>query len=258
MIWLLSLWVCVMSCSAHASWNEHYHDIISVLGLKSTVSLTDWGRYISSQMIDNPAPFYNNFKKRHPGFYCKHRYFFHWGYNAIPWNSFLETKVKAYCAYQQSIDAKKKVSVTDTIIAFKKEIQQEQKRRNRQINSKTESLFGFPHGGRGAVYTRFFASMAYNVHLIGDYTSDNTDLEGLQNINDLIGMIVEELRHFDRNGSEQLVKDISFINKRFVGPQKKADALLLYLKQAVPSLVRESQGGAVYRWLKNRGFEFAE
>ena len=240
----------------HAGWGEHHADIIAVLGFEDSPQLRSWTKLISSDMIDKHEPFYSRFKQKHPGFRCKHRLFFHWGYNAEPWNPSLGAKVKEYCNRLQSQNKKRRISLNDTIKQFKEEIRGEQKRRNRLINEKTENTFGFGHGGKDAKNARFFASISYNVHLIGDYTSDNTDLEGLQNLKDIIGLIVIELRDFDKVRSREVIKGITNINKRYVGPQKKADVLLKYLKKEVPSFVKEAQNGSIYRRLGKKGVKF--
>ncbi|CCZ12691.1 unknown [Prevotella sp. CAG:1092] len=207
-------------------------------------------------MIDKHEPFYSRFKQKHPGFRCKHRLFFHWGYNAEPWNPSLGAKVKEYCNRLQSQNKKRRISLNDTIKQFKEEIKCEQKRRNRLINKETENTFGFGHGGKEAKFASFFASFAYNVHLIGDYTSDNTDLEGLQKLENIIGLIVKDLQKIDYVRARDIKKGITNINKRYVGPQKKADVLLKYLKKEVPSFVKEAQNGYIYRRLGKKGFKF--
>ena len=239
----------------HSGWGEHYADMIAVLGLEDSPKLKEWAKFISSDMIDKPNPFYNKFKEKHPGFQCKHRFLFHWGYNANPWNSVLESKTKRYCKDLEKT-SHKRVCIEDTIALFKQELRQEQKRRNSLINKRTEDLFGFAHGGKDASFARFFASFAYNVHLIGDYTSDNTDLEGLQNLNEIIGLLVIELRNLDKVKSREVIRGISNMNKKYVGPQKKADALLKYLVQKVPLFLKEAQNGSIYRRIEKRGFKF--
>ena len=41
-----------------------------------------------------------------------------------------------------------------------------------------------------------------------------------------------------------------------MGPQKKADVLLKYLKKEVPSFVKEAQNGSIYRRLGKKGVKF--
>lgn len=114
----------------HSGWGEHYADIIAVLGFENSPQLRNWAKFISSDMIDKHEPFYSKFKQKHPGFSCKHRLFFHWGYNAEPWNPFLEAKVKEYCNHMQSLNNKRIISLNETIQQIKKELKDEQKRRN--------------------------------------------------------------------------------------------------------------------------------
>ena len=241
---------------AHGSWTQHYDDIIAVFGLEGSPSLRGWVQFISSDMIDK-KDFYNELQRKHPGFTCKHRLLFHWGYDAVPWNKDLEKKVKDYCKVCKVFNEE---SIADTIRLFQYEIRSEQKRRNRLINQKTEDLFGFAHGGKDASYARFFASMAYNIHLLGDYTSDNTDLQGLQPLNKLLGSIITELRNFDKNQSEEFIQGINDINRKYadVEPQKKADALLKYFKESIPRFVQVANGGSIKRRLEYKGFKFRE
>ena len=154
----------------------------------------------------------------------------------------------------------KNIDIDSTIRVFKQEIKDEQKRRNRLINGKTEALFGFAHGGTDAKFAEFFASTAYNVHLIGDYTSDNSDLEGLQKLEDIIGLIVIELRKLDDKLAIPIIKEITVINKEIPSssPQKKADMIMACLKKNVPYFIRYAREGSIYRRLSNKGFRFVE
>ena len=77
-----------------------------------------------------------------------------------------------------------------------------------------------------------------------------------KNLKDIIGLIVIELRDFDKVRSREVIKGITNINKRYVGPQKKADVLLKYLKKEVPSFVKEAQNGSIYRRLGKKGVKF--
>lgn len=243
-----------LNMTAHSGWQEHAKDMREVLGLQASAMLNEWMKFISSDMIDKPNPFYNNLKERFPWFSCKHRFLFHWGYDANPWNKELENKVLRYCEINE-------LNKETYLRIFKTELRNEQKRRNRQINQKTEMLFGFAHGGRDASYAHFFAAIAYDVHLLGDYMTDNRDLEGLPEFNSLIGLIITELRKLDNNVFKDLAiqAEINSINRcSIVNTQKKADAIMKCLKRKVPLLIRKGQNGSIYRRLCNKGFIFME
>lgn len=232
---------------SHNSWEEHANDMMAVFGFQENPQLRKWMQFLSSDMIDNIYPFYSKLQDNHPGFACKHRLLFHWGYDAEPWNSSLEARVIRYCnEYDLNIET--------NIRIFKSEIKEEQKRRNRIINQQTETLFGFAHGGKDASFAHFFASMAYNIHLIGDYTSDNSDLDGLQNISNIIGLIVIKIRSLDNLQSKNIIKGITKINNQYSDPQKKADALMAYLKAEMPDFIKKAQNGSIYRRLQSKGF----
>src|SRR5574344_747342 len=235
------------SVIAHSGYQQHVEDMMKVFGFKENADLRNWMRFISSDMIDKYQPFDAELQSRHKGFSCKHRLLFHWGYNAEPWNKPLENKVCSYCEQRD-------LNIESNIRIFKSEMISEQKKRNRTLNRKTELLFGFAHGGRDAVYANFFASMAYNTHLIGDYTSDNSDLDGLVPFNSLIGLIINDLRKFDYLTCKPLIKDIDRINKSYSNVQKKADTLMQYLKTNMPLVIKNAQGGSIKRRLENKGF----
>ena len=231
----------------HNGWEQHADDMMAVFGFNDNRQLREWMKFISSDMIDKVEPFYSRLKANHPGFSCKHRLLFHWGYDSEPWSKQLENRVQVYC---QDYD----LNTESNIRVFKAEIKEEQIKRNRIINERTESLFGFAHGGIDARYAHFFASMAYNIHLLGDYTSDNSDLDGLQDISTIIGLIVIEIRSLDNIQSKQIIKGITKINQQYIDPQEKADMLMIYLKYELPKFIKKAQNGSIYRRLKNKGF----
>lgn len=234
----------------HHGYQEHCEEMIRVFGFVPSPEINAWAKFISSDMIDKCEPFYGNLKARHPKFQCKHRLLFHWGYNSEPWNSALERKVREYCRLVNAIN------VNDTISCFKREFKEEQKRRNYEINKRTEELFGFAHGGTDAMFANRFASMAYNIHLLGDYTSDNKDLEGVLDINRLIGAIVTDIKTLDQREGKILIGGITQINNQIGDTQKKADALMKYLLTEFPPFIKRIRGGSVYRRLKYQNINF--
>lgn len=118
------------------------------------------------------------------------------GYNSRPWTPYLQEKVNSLGWSEEQV----------------KELQQdlfaEQKRRNSKTNAMTEDLFGFEHGGKEARIARVTVSIAYDTHILGDYEPDNSDLDGLQDINSVIGDIINNIRALDKQAGNELIKRI--------------------------------------------------
>lgn len=248
---LLALIVAVMSVDAgvyaHSSWQMHVNDMMEVFGFEPDAELKAWMKFISSDMIDKHEPFYSELKGRHPGFACKHRLLFHWGYDAEPWNEKLEERVRAYCDVQE-------LNAESNIRIFKAELKAEQKRRNGLMNRRTEELFGFARGGRDARYARFFVTMAYNVHLIGDYTPDNRDLEGVQSMENIVRSTNNAIMKLDAKLGAPLVRKINATDRQYPDIQSKAEHLLQMLKAEIPAFIVQAQNGSICRRLERRGF----
>lgn len=259
---LFILQFCVMSIRAHGSFIEHSEDMMDVLGFepntklfsrsKDTRSNDSWTKYISSDMIDN-TDFHKKLQNEHYNFHISssyyHRLLFHWGYNAEPWSKDLEDHIKEYC-YKYDLNVESNIRI------FKSKLKQEQKRRNKLMDTKTQKLFGFSSGGKDRKYAQFFTSMAYNIHLLGDYQTGNKVFEGLPEMNKLIGQIINSLRMLDDVKSKPIEKEISRINQQYVNPQEKADKLMDYLKTSVPKFIKEAQKGSIYRRIEKQGFKF--
>ncbi|MGM9806199.1 MAG: hypothetical protein ACI3Z7_07205 [Candidatus Aphodosoma sp.] len=247
---ILAFAIVTMNASiyAHSSWQEHVSDMMEVFGFEPDTELRNWMKFISSDMIDRHEPFYSGLKEKHPGFTCKHRLLFHWGYDAEPWNGQLEEKVRAYCETQD-------LNAESNIRIFKSELKAEQKRRNALMNRRTEELFGFAHGGRDASYARFFVTMAYNIHLIGDYTPDNRDLDGVQSMDNIIRSTNNAILKADPKLGKPLVKKIDAINRTYPDVQEKSARLLSLLKTELPAFIIHVQKGSIYRRLSARGFK---
>lgn len=260
----LILLLSVLNGYAHSSFIQHCEDIMDVLGFeynlklfsrsKDTKSNQSWTKYISSDMIDNTkSDFHKQLDRDYPGLNISHprnhRLLFHWAYDAEPWNTELERFIRNYC---ENYD----LNIESNIRVFKAKMRSEQARRNRLIIQKTEHIFGLAHGGTERVYSHFLASMAYNVHILGDYTSDNTVLSGLYAFNKLIEQFVDELRKLDNVKSKDIVRGITRINSKNIKPQEKADELMLYLKLHIPAFIKEARNGSFKRLLENRGFSF--
>lgn len=259
----------VLNSYAHSGFIQHCEDIMDVLGFednpklfsrsKDTKNNQSWTKYISSDMIDNTkSEFHKQLDRDYPGLNISHprnhRLLFHWAYEAEPWNTELERFIRNYCEmYDRNIES--------NIRVFKAKIKSEQERRNRLIIQKTEQIFRLAQdgdkGGTKSVYYHFLASMAYNVHILGDYTSgDNTVLNGLYPFEKLVGQFVDKLRKLDYAKSKDIVRGITRINHKNIDVQDKADELMLYLKLHVPAFIKEARNGSFKRLLENRGFNF--
>lgn len=263
-VFTLFLLFSVLNGYAHSGFIQHCEDIMDVLGFednpklfsrsKDTKNNQSWTKYISSDMIDNTkSEFHKQLDRDYPGLNISHprnhRLLFHWAYDAEPWNTDLERLIRNYCD-------KYDLNIESNIRVFKAKIRSEQARRNRLIIQKTEQIFRLAHGGTERVYSHFLASMAYNVHILGDYTSDNTVLSGLYAFDKLIGQFVDELRKLDYAKSKDIVRGITIINRKNIKTQEKADELMLYLKLHVPAFIKEARNGS-FKWLlENRGFRF--
>lgn len=247
------------SSLAHASWEQHADDMYEVLGLERNEKLTDWMKFVSSVLIDNnnteyafsdngePFDFYLYLKEKYPGFQCKHRLLFHWGYNSRPWSTYLQNKVIGY-------------GWSETMIRdFQADLVAEQKRRNSFANNYTENLFGFAHGGKEARVARGIISVVYDVHLLGDYEPDNIDLEGLQDIGSVVGDIINNINALDKRTGAPLAKQLKKISQNpNIEVQEKAAALLIMLKGHFGVFLRTADNGAIEKHLNAQGIFFVD
>ena len=252
----------VLNGYAHSGFVKHGEDIMAVLGFKYNTKLFNrskdksnqsWVKFISGDMIDNRNTFHKQLDQDYEGLNISHsrnhRLLFHWAYEAEPWSAELEQFIREYCETKDR-------NIESNIRVFKAKIKSEQARRNRLIIQKTEQTFGFAHGGTERVYSHFLASMAYNVHILGDYTSDNKVLTGLYPFDKLVGQFVDELRRLDYSKSKDVVRGITQINHKNIDDRYKADELMLYLKLHIPAFIKKARNGSFKRLLENRGFSF--
>lgn len=252
---------CTTCLMAHGSFILHCEDMMQVFGFedntllfsrnKDTRSNTSWTKFISSDMIDN-VEFHRQLESKYEGFKIAsprmHRLLFHWAYNQEPWNRYLESHIRAYCRLSERDEA-------TTIQAIKSDVKAEQKRRNRKINAETERLFGFAHGGKDAKFAEFFASMAYNIHLLGDQQTDNTIFLGVAHTSTLIEQIIISLRMLDNTSCKPIIVQLTRLNNEYDDEHRKADAVMAYLKTVIPGFIKRAQKGNIYRRLKDRGFK---
>lgn len=254
-----SLFILHISSSAHESWQQHAEDMYKVFGFERNEELTNWMKFVSSVLIDNynteyafsnngkQYDFYSYLQEKYPGFQCKHRLLFHWGYNSRPWSNYLQDKVRSY-------------GWSDTIIQeFQADLITEQKRRNGFANEYTENVFGFAHGGKEARIARVLISIAYDVHILGDYEPDNVDLDGLQDIGSVVGDIINNINALDKRTGAKLAKQLQKISQNpDCEVQDKAAALLSLLKEHFGAFLRTADNGTLEEHLNAQGFIFVD
>lgn len=254
---VLLLLIIHSSALAHGTWEQHADDMYEVLGLERNEKITNWMRFVSSVLIDNnntdyvfsdngePFDFYMYLKDKYPGFQCKHRLLFHWGYNSRPWSPYLQDKVISY-------------GWSETMIRdFQADLIAEQKRRNSFANNYTENVFGFAHGGKEARVARVIISVVYDVHLLGDYEPDNTDLDGLQDLGSVVGDIINNINALDKQNGSALCKELKKISQDSnLGVQDKAASLMSLLKEKFMDFLRTAEDGNIANHLNKQGFVF--
>lgn len=248
-----------MPILAHASWQQHADDMYEVFGLERNEELTNWMKFVSSVLIDNNNSdeafskdgssfnFYSYLQEKYPDFQCKHRLLFHWGYNSRPWSDYLQDKVNHYGWSE------------DMIKDFQADLVAEQKRRNGFANEYTENVFGYAHGGKEARIARVLISIAYDVHILGDYEPDNTDLDGLQDMGSVVGDIINNLTALDKKLTSELCKLLKKVSQsQEYELQDKATILLNLLKDNFSDLLRKANEGEIARHLTSKGFQFVD
>lgn len=257
----IRLFLCVCSflltpnIFAHGSFEQHKDDFYAVLAFEVNPEVTKWMRLISSKLMDNHKgavreeydglTFYDYLKSEFPPFKCKHRLLFHWGYNARPWSTQLDKKMAQY-----------RFEAT-TIKRFQQVLIAEQKYRNGLANAETEKVFGFASSGRDAGYANAFVSILYDVHLLGDYTPDNKDLDGIAPLSSIVGDIVNSLRRIDDIEGRELIKNITAANRRTdIDIQYRAELILNVLADGFNSFIHKAQQGAIVSRLKKKGIYF--
>lgn len=240
---------------AHSGFELHKADFYAVLGFEENAKVTAWMRQISSKMIDgyrgvelpeyNGLNFYDYLKAEFPGFKCKHRLLFHWGYNSSPWNDKLQAKADAL-----KWDAAE-------LQRFKNALIKEQKRRNFEANAMTEQLFGFASGGRDASYANAMISIVYDVHLLGDYTPDNKDFDGVQDFGAVVGDLINSVRKLDDKRSKELIRKIraaSLATDKSVNI--RAENIIAILSDEFPRFLKSARDGSLARRFQARGISF--
>lgn len=249
-VWIINL----SGLSAHESYTMHVDDMYDVFGLERNEELSEWMKFISSRLIDDKNSensfshsgesfnFYEYIQEKYSGFKCNHRLLFHWGYNSLPWSGYLEEKVKSYGW------------AIDVIDSFKQDLINEQKRRNSFANEYTENVFHYAHNGKQASFARALISIAYDVHILGDYEPDNTLLEGLQDINSVVVDICNNLIILDKVASKEINKKLKMELSNQIDIQQKSSNILRILKANVPAFIAVAQDGQLISHLNSCGY----
>ena len=139
----------------------------------------------------------------------------------------------------------------------KEDFKKEQKRRNSEMNKRTENLFGFASGGKDAARANFFAAIVYDVHLLGDYTDDNRDFDGLVSFNRIIKDIVDRINRLNPSDpkGKVIVANLHRIerNSRLLRAEK-AQLVIDYLSKNLPDFIMTVEDGSIYRRLQKKGY----
>ena len=240
---------------AHKSWTFHAQDMYEVLQLEDNPKLTEWMKYISSDLIDGydavkaysidgkEVKFGEYLKHKYPNLKFPHRYLYHWGFNSRPWTKDWDEKVADW----DEAD----------IHALQADLIQEQKRRNRLANEKTETLFNLAHGGKEARVANVLLSIVYDAHILGDYEPDNKLLNGLQDLSSVVGDIISRVNALDSKSGKNLVENLKEVaNDTTLSLQDKALQLNIVLKEGFSKFLQVADEGSVKRHLESQGFVF--
>lgn len=186
--------------------------------------------FLQNDVIDAEAGFRSQFwteiKKDFPSFRPGrengHRIFFHWGFNADP---------RGYEPLQSQVQ---KTLPEDQQKAFYKKVLEEQRRRNRKVISMVGRTFGIE--GEPA---RALATLIFDIHLLADYTTENTSpLPSLDTIEDDIKekgfgrlLIASERKRFP-----EICRDLESA-RRYNSGRDLAIAFLDVIKKHLPDIL---------------------
>lgn len=100
-------------------------------------------------------------------------------------------------------------------------------------------------------------SVVYDVHILGDYTPDNSDREGLQSFASVVGDLINAVRRIDAQSSAALIKDIKVVaNDTTLTIPERSERLLAYLTTHFPEFLKKAQSGSLKRRIERRGIRF--
>ncbi len=122
----------------------------------------------------------------------------------------------------------------------------------------TEKLFGFASSGKDASYANAMISIVYDVHLLGDYTPDNKDFDGVQDFSSVVGDLINAIRKIDEAQGKALVKSIQTASRQQLPVQQKAAGMLEILQREMPEFLQKAQGGTLKRRFAKQGIIFKD
>lgn len=201
----------------------HEADAYSVLPFGRSTQISDWFESVH-KTIDYPYNAYFKGLRDAPhqkfswGSYG-HRLFFHWGFNERPWTSQIEERVNM-CNWD-----------SNTINLFKQKLINEQARRNKLVMTSTSEALHLGMSGQLREYTNGFASILYDTHLLGDYTT--TKIEPLQGLNLVINDLKVALYNKLKGGDEalQINKKLENTKKLYPDARTRASEVLKSFKK---------------------------
>lgn len=249
----------------HGSGTIHVREMYSVLPFRAdengnatseNKAIANWLKLITGKLIDGykgePVDefgglcFYDYLRENF-NFHCKHRLLFHWGFNAKPWNEWLDKKVGKTSWGDNA----------DSVAMFKQAFITEQARRNRIANTATEELFGFAAGGTEAAWANGIISVVYDVHLLGDYVlDDNSDFDGVTPPSKVAGDIIGALHRIDAVEAKPLIKQLSALTSHATDEHQLAAQMILLLQEKFPTFLLSANEGSLKRRFQKQGFTF--
>jgi hypothetical protein len=221
----------------------HEADMYSVLPFKQNEILSNWLETIQ-ETIDYPHNRYFDGLRKPPhqkfswGRYG-HRLFFHWGFNGKPWSPQIEEMVLA-CHWD-----------VPTVDLFRKKLIDEQARRNRLVMESTSETLHLGMSGVLREYTNGFASLVYDTHLLGDYST--TKIEPLEHLNLVIEDIKVALYRKLKGGNAALAinKRLDLTKSLYTNPKIRAEKVLEILQEDVPEMILNAQDGYFRKHFKD-------
>lgn len=223
----------------------HEADAYSVFPFARSEAISDWFQAVH-KTIDYPYNAYFKGLRDAPhsnfswGSYG-HRLFFHWGFNGRPWTPQIQERVDL-CGWD-----------SQTIDLFQKKLIDEQARRNKIIMTATSEALHLGMSGQLREYTNAFASILYDTHLLGDYTT--TRIEPLLELNTVIDDIETALYRKLKGGDDALRinKMLDRMKKKYSAPRARAEKVLQLLQMELPGMILKAQGGYFKRNFQEYG-----
>jgi len=223
----------------------HEADAYSILPFEKDTKISDWFEVVH-KTIDFPfntyfeglrTPPHQDFSWGNFG----HRIFFHWGFNSKPWSPQVEERVQL-CHWD-----------IHTIVIFQQKLTSEQARRNRLVMENTSLTLHLGMSGQMREYTNGFASLLYDAHLLGDYST--TKKAPLQNLNNVIDDLQVSLFKKLKGGDEALRinKKLELAKRLFPDPKIRAEKVLEILQNNVPKMILNAQDGYFRKHFEKNG-----